>query len=387
MIEVNRILELTLFKKFQLLAGKEYLSNEVTTVVILEYESSKIEFSGYGNGYFVLASYFFAATEPDFVNNSLKLLIKRHVSGIAIKMSVDDKLPEDLIMLAEIEHVPLLVFHEEFMEDLIISINESMKTRAQYIIHEEKLSKLLKEDLDEDEVRKIALEINPDFKNQIISAYFISKDKSSNLKVHTVLDKIMYHSTSMGNKAPWTFIKKEHDIILVCSFEKNELKDYNFFAYIQNLMSDYGFSTENFIIGYDSKPLDLERIKESVIKAEIAAKTCQVINETSLSFKNAGVYKYLFSLLKSEIISKSLKERMTVLEEYDKVHDAQLIKTLTSFIKNNRDFNKTGIECFQHTNTIRYRIKKAMELLGSDQDTVDDEIAIMIRCYNLQEKK
>ncbi len=142
----------------------------------------------------------------------------------------------------------------------------------------------------------------------------------------------------------------------------------------------------SFIIGYDSKPLDLERIKESVIKAEIAAKTCQVINETSLSFKNAGVYKYLFSLLKSEIISKSLKERMTVLEEYDKVHDAQLIKTLTSFIKNNRDFNKTGIECFQHTNTIRYRIKKAMELLGSDQDTVDDEIAIMIRCYNLQKK-
>ena len=91
----------TLFKKFNIITGKEYLTNTVTTAVILEYESSRIQFAGYCYGYFVLASYFFASTNPELVNNSLKRLIQKHVSGIAIKIMPDEHLPQELIQLAK----------------------------------------------------------------------------------------------------------------------------------------------------------------------------------------------------------------------------------------------------------------------------------------------
>ena len=143
MITVNEILNLTLFKKFKVLTGKEYLTNTVTTAVILEYESSRIQYAGYCYGYFVLVSYFFAATNPELVNGSIRNLIQKHVSGIAIKLLPEERIPEDIIQLAKENHVPLLTFYDEFMEDLIININESMKTRAQYIVHEEKLNLIL----------------------------------------------------------------------------------------------------------------------------------------------------------------------------------------------------------------------------------------------------
>ena len=46
MITVNEILNLTLFKKFKILCGKDFLSNTVNTAVILEYESSRIHYAG-----------------------------------------------------------------------------------------------------------------------------------------------------------------------------------------------------------------------------------------------------------------------------------------------------------------------------------------------------
>ncbi|MCQ2611876.1 MAG: PucR family transcriptional regulator ligand-binding domain-containing protein [Treponema sp.] len=388
MIAVDDILNLTLFKNFKLLAAKDYISNNVTTVVILEYESSKIEFSGYGNGYFVLASYFFASTAPDFVNNSLKLLIKRHVSGIAIKMSQDQQLPDDLIRLAEHEHVPIMCFHDEFMEDLIININESMKTRAQYIIQEEKLNRILEENMSGDGIRKIALEINPYFKNQIIVANLISREKSSNLKVHTFFDKLMYHITKKDEKMEsWTFIKNGHDIILVCSFNAEDADSIEPISMINEILRNNDFDPESFYIGFSSDPVDIVDLKKSVIKAKLAGKVCQIEDNATYSYKETGVYKFIIPLIQNEIICDEIKNEFSALEEYDNAHDAQLIRTLTSFVKNNRDFNATGNDCYQHTNTIRYRIKKAMEILNYKEDSMNDEVAILIRCYKLLNSK
>ena len=130
MITVNEILNLTLFKKFKILCGKDFLSNTVNTAVILEYESSRIHYAGYCYGYFVLVSYFFASTNPELVNGSIRNLIQKHVSGIALKLLPEERLPDDIIQLALENHVPILTFYDEFMEDLIININESMKTRS-----------------------------------------------------------------------------------------------------------------------------------------------------------------------------------------------------------------------------------------------------------------
>lgn len=383
MITVNEILNLTLFKKFNIITGKEYLTNTVTTAVILEYESSRIQFAGYCYGYFVLASYFFASTNPELVNNSLKRLIQKHVSGIAIKIMPDEHLPQELIQLAKEEHVPLFTFYDEFMEDLIININESMKTRAHYIIHEEKLNLIMKEKTDTDEIRRIALEINPDFKNKVICASLVSKTQASNLQIHTYFDKLMYHSSQIEKNSSWTFIKNGYNIILLCTFTPEEADEVHALVYIKSVLHQSGFSEDGFYIGYSAEPVDLGCLKESVAKAKIAAQVCQFQNAPALSYTYVGVYKYVITLIQNDIMRQEIKNKIAILEEYDKQHEANLIRTLTSYVKNNGDFALTSKECFQHTNTIRYRIKKAGELLDLEESTASEEISMLIRCYHL----
>lgn len=387
MITVNEILNLTLFKNFKVLTGKEYLSNTVTTAVILEYESSRINYAGYCYGYFVLVSYFFASTNPELVNGSLRNLIQKHVSGIALKILPNEQLPPDIVRLAEDNHVPILTFYDEFMEDLIICINESMKTRAQYIIHEEKLNMIMNEKKDADEVARIAHEINPEFKKKVISASLISREPSTNLQVHTYFDNLMYHSAKMAQASPYTFIKSGYNVILVCSFSEKEVEELHALAYIKDVLSKNGFVPDSFFIGYDAQPVELGDLKESVYKAKIAAGICQLKNEDSLSYTYVGVYKYAVALIQNEIMRKEILNKISILEDYDKKHEANLIKTLNSFVKNNGDYISTSRECFQHTNTIRYRVKKAGQLLDLEESTATEEITILMRCCHLLKAK
>lgn len=387
MITVNEILNLTLFKNFKILTGKEYLSNTVTTAVILEYESSRINYAGYCYGYFVLVSYFFASTNPELVNGSLRNLIQKHVSGIALKILPNEQLPPDIVRLAEDNHVPILTFYDEFMEDLIICINESMKTRAQYIIHEEKLNMIMNEKKDADEVVRIAHEINPEFKKKVISANLISREPSTNLQVHTYFDNLMYHSAKMAQASPYTFIKSGYNVILVCSFSEKEAEELHALAYIKDVLSKNGFVPDSFFIGYDAQPVELGDLKESVYKAKIAAEICQLKNEDTLSYTYVGVYKYAVALIQNEIMRREILNKISILEDYDKKHEANLIKTLNSFVKNNGDYISTSRECFQHTNTIRYRVKKAGQLLDLEESTATEEITILMRCCHLLKAK
>ncbi len=387
MITVNEILNLTLFKKFNVLTGKDYLSNTVTTAVILEYESSRINYAGYCYGYFVLVSYFFASTNPELVHGTLKNLIEKHVSGIALKILPEEHLPEDIIKLAKENHVPILTFYDEFMEDLIININESMKTRAQYIIHEEKMNLILTEKKSPSEVERIALEINPDFKKKIISALLISKEPATNLQVHTYFDSLMYHRAKTDVSNSWTFIKSGYDVVLVCSFNEEELKGLHALAYIKEILTLNGFKPEQFYIGYAAEPIDLGQMKESIKKSQDAANVCKFHNLETLSYKYVGIYKYAISIVQDEILCSEIKNKISILEEYDKKHESNLIKTLISFVNNNGDYAATSEECFQHTNTIRYRIKKAEQLLDLEESTSEEEIRMIVRCYHLLNQK
>lgn len=387
MITINEILNLTLFKNFKILTGKEYLLNTVTTAVILEYESSRINYAGYCYGYFVLVSYFFASTNPDLVNGSLRNLIQKHVSGIALKILPNEQLPLDIVRLAEENHVPILTFYDEFMEDLIICINESMKTRAQYIIHEEKLNMIMNEKKDADEVVRIAREINPEFKKKIISATLISREPSTNLQVHTYFDNLMYHSAKMAKASSYTFIKSGYNVILVCSFSEKEAEELHALAYIKDVLSQNGFVPDSFFIGYDAQPAELCYLKESVYKSKIAAGICQFKKEDTLSYTYVGVYKYAVALIQNDIMRREILNKISILEDYDKKHEANLIKTLNSFVKNNGDYISTSKECFQHTNTIRYRVKKAGQLLDLEESTATEEITILMRCCHLLKAK
>jgi sugar diacid utilization regulator len=300
-----------------------------------------------------------------------------------LKIHPTEKLPADIVQLAIDNHVPILTFYDEFMEDLIININESMKTRAQYIINEEKLNLIINGALDQESIRQKAFEINGNFKTNAVTACMISKENATNLKIHTYFDNLMYRQFNNSDSYPYSFIKFGLDLVLICTFDDNELKTLSSYSYIKKILVDSGFHPGAFFIGICDTPVNLCRLNESLMKSRDAGVISRFNDVDALVYDDIGIYKYVMPLINNKIIKTDVMKKINILKEYDKIHESYLLKTLISHTYNNGDYKKTSDKCFQHINTIRYRIKKAEHLLSLEESTADQEIILLVRCYLL----
>lgn len=384
MIKINEILQLSLFKDFKQICGEDYLDNTVSLAVILEYESIKTGYVGFNYGDFVLASYFFAKTCPDIVNNALSIIIKRHVSGIAIKTDGEVKLPQSLIELAEEHHVPIFTFDGQYMEDLILSISESLNTKDQYIILEEKLNSILNGHMDAHTVKTTALEINRNFLPYIITANITSKDENDNVAIHSYFKKLMYRQFRNTEVCTYSFIKYKYGIVLICSFDKDSLpSNGTHCSYISSILNKVEFNPDGFNIGICDTPLPLSSLRSSVLKAIDANTVCRFLGADCKNYTSLGIYKYVMTLVNNRIIYDDIQSHIDILKEYDNTYASNLLDTLIVYIKHNGDIPKTAAEVFQHTNTVRYRIKKACSLLCLSSEHAYEELYLIINCYLL----
>lgn len=130
------------------------------------------------------------------------------------------------------------------------SINESMKTRAQYVIAEEKLNSIVNEKHKPSTVEKIALEINPHFHPSIITANITSRDMSNNLKIHTYFDKLMYRQYRDTKVHDYSFVKMGHGIMLICSYQEDNIPElFRICCIILDILVEAGFLPESYHIG------------------------------------------------------------------------------------------------------------------------------------------
>lgn len=380
MIQVKEILKLSLFKNFKILCGRQYLQNAVTAAVILEFESSRINYEGYDYGYFVLISYFFASTNPALVNNSIRTLIEKHVSGIALKIAPEETLPEDIVKLALRNHVPIVTFYEEFMEDLIVCINESMRTRAQYIINEERLNRIMTGNCPPEEVRQIALDINPAFSDTVISASMIPKGETSNLLIHTYFDRLMYRKYQITGAKPYAFVKSHLGMFFIGSIEE-KTRAGNVEDYVMDILEKNQFRPEQFYIGISDEPFSLSDLHISVVKARNANVIGKYLELSLMKYSHMGIYQYIMAIVNDHMLYSDIEKKIAVLEEYDKEHNSGFLETLISYVNHNCDYGKTAEDCYQHANTIRYRIKKAASMLEIEQEQPEEELMLLIRSY------
>lgn len=386
MIKVNEILQLSLFKDFKQICGEDYLDNKVSLAVILEYESIKTGYVGFNYGDFVLASYFFAKTCPDIVNNALSIIIKRHVSGIAIKMEDNDKIPSGLIALAEEYHVPIFTFNGQYMEDLILSISESLNTKDQYIILEEKLNSIINGSTDAHTVKAAALEINHNFLPYIITANITPKDENDNVAIHSYFKKLMYRQFRNTAVCTYSFVKYKYGIVLICSFDNENIPaNGTHCGYISSILNSVEFNPDGFNIGICDTPLPLSSLGSSVLKAIDANTVCRFLKADCKNYTSIGIYKYIMTLINNPIIYADIEAHVNILKEYDNTFASNLLDTLIVYIKNNGDISKTATAIFQHTNTVRYRIKKASSLLCLSSEHAYEEMYLIINCYLLNQ--
>lgn len=163
MLYLNELLELPIFNHFCIIAGQKGLHREIRNVDILEYEWYNKNFNVFNKDDFVLTSLFFAKDEPQIIYESFKKLIKREVSAIAIKTVFYTELPPEVIKLADTYDIPLFLFADAYMEDIIVNFNDLLKTKQQFLFLEEKITELIAPQKDLYNIENAAREINNSF--------------------------------------------------------------------------------------------------------------------------------------------------------------------------------------------------------------------------------
>lgn len=75
-----------------------------------------------------------------------------------------------------------------------------------------------------------------------------------------------------------------------------------------------------------------------------------------------------------------VREKLGGLEQYDREHDAHLMKTLEVLIANNGSRKLAAEALFLHRNTMSYRVRKIEEVLGCDLEDMDELKQLQFAC-------
>lgn len=110
---------------------------------------------------------------------------------------------------------------------------------------------------------------------------------------------------------------------------------------------------------------ELELISKSFLSSLEALRFATEQKQDGMLFDDLGIYRLFFSLPDKTIL-KSYYSCLEPLLEYDRVHNGELMKTLSIYLNCNRSVKEVADKLFCHRNTINYRINLIKDLLARD---------------------
>ncbi len=384
MIKVLDIINKSVMTNYEVASGENYLQNEVSSVVILEYESIANKCAGFHPGQFVLASYFLANESGDIINQALSHLIRQRVAAVAIKISVEFPLPDYLLELASEYQVPIIRFDDVWIEDLLININDILSSETG-VIYEEKIlrSAVLPQEphntFNLEALRQIWPDITPE--SQLLVAYISSTDKSFNVLRSIETLSLILHRQSDNND--FHFFKFGNDMLLMHLTDSpaDATNKNHFIMRMEQLLRYAKLSPAHFHIGIFDMELAISQLAVAIQKAKEMNIVSRLQQKNTILYSTETDYKYIFTLYNDPVHFNAAKEKIHTLRKFDESNHTSLLPTLTLLTQNDGNYQKTADQLFSHINTIRYRQKKAVEIINLSSATASDELDMLIKMH------
>lgn len=380
MIFIQELLELTMFQDFELVAGADGINREMESIVILEHESYRNIYDDFDEKDFVLSSLFFAKDDPDLIEEAVENLMKREVAGIAIKTVFFTELPERVIQLANQKKIPIFLFHNAYMEDLIISANELLKSKLQYLVLEERVTRLLEHAPTEKENSMTSYEINPYFGKHLVAAYIRPKWRDGKKTLEMNFGRLIYKHFQLKGIQDYAFVKYRDGMFVVFSLET---RSENVQQHLLQILKRIDLRPNQYDIGLATKYQPKEHLSVLLEQALFANRICQMKQEEIVEFSKLGSYQFITPLLETPALREGYEEKIELLKKYDEEHTSDILETLEIFVENNGEIAKTAETLYQHPNTVRYRLKKAGSLLECEEKDFFVYVTILMRIYQL----
>ncbi|SHJ24254.1 PucR C-terminal helix-turn-helix domain-containing protein [Clostridium cavendishii DSM 21758] len=375
-ITVTEALELEILNGFNVIAGKGGLSKPITNVAVWDYETGDLIKKNFRQGDFALSTLVAIKDNINELYQSVEKMIEIGITCLAIKNIYFDYIPDDVIKLANKSDFPIMLFENTFTEDVIVHVNKAIVKKQEHENLALQINKILYDNLNDISIKKIALNINSNFKEKNIIAFCKKKKK----KKLTVLEKRFHYEE---NDPFSKVIPYKDGYLVINTFEEISNKDID--SFILRRMEWLGFSKKDYVIGISSLHESLTKLNNSIQECLYAYKYSITYNKDVSFFLKMGINKLFIPILDNPWVIKYYNEMIEPLIKYDENNETELLKTAIKYIENNGDIKATAEELFQHGNTVRYRIDKINKIIKEhcQSEHFYEELAVAVRIYTL----
>ncbi len=374
------ILELDLLKNAILLAGKNSIDRIVVDVTVAEVP----DISNWVKPNTLYLSTLFNFQEPETQKELVISLARAGAAGLIIKTKrFLNETPEALIETAEKLSFPVIEIEPQIKwSELIRIILERIIQAEKELSEEKRLMNVILERRDElDEIsttiKKSGIDISAGLRAAVVLLDFNEMQSLPDADAYAARLKSFFRRLKIRNltsiyedRIVAIFNDKDLEKFVAAFSRSNETLD--------TLKASYPFIAIGILAG------SIKELKKSLKTAQAAGKIAKKLRlrQPLIIYDSIRHYDLILNNIDEQSANELIDSTLAGLIDYDNKHNSELLDTLIAFFENNRNKVKTAESLHIHLNTLKYRLKKIQELLGSDID--DSETAFKLEfCLRL----
>ena len=352
------------FSDFRLITNRSGLNNRIRNANILDWESGEALDETFSPGDFVVTSLAPYRDAPEIADLIVEALIEKNIAALAIKDIYFSNVPEYISELADKRRIPIFMFTEASTADVIHALKSEMSFFEINQSTTRRMREILYQTIDEADIDILAREINPFFTNNLICAFGIPFDfESKEMILEQMATDYQNHlnAISVDPEVSYSILFFSVGICIIYTDQrsKRDLREG-----LRSLVEQFAVDLEDFAIGFSDQMRRLSDIGLAAKQAIYASADAYMNHMDLQNYSDMGITRVLCPLRGDYWMRSYYEDMLDRISDYDEKHDAHLFETIKDYIHSDGDINAAAEISFQHPNTIRYRIKKAQEILG-----------------------
>lgn len=373
--------------RLRIIAGKAGMDTVVSWVHMLEDETIVSRFHGEE----LAITTAMKAAKSGWLLKLVKKMAADACAGIIINTGMYlESIPDEVANWCEVHNFPLLEMPWE------ISITELIQAYCMRIIDQKQFEKkigsafreVIQGHITEENIRQVLGErydLEGTFQVFCIS---VKKTMEEELDYNRAVIKLenlfgLWKGNDKINTS-YGLIRMEDSLVLIL----NNRNDKQYAGLPKLIIQSFSFfaKEKNFHLGIGPFIKHINNLPVGYKRARTAMKMSIGTGKEIINFQDMGFYKILYSLEDTGVLISYANELLGTLEAYDKEHKSEYVKTLRSYIKNDRSLIRVAEETFTHRNTVNYRIQNIKRILGCELSSTDEifpyQVAFYIRDMN-----
>ncbi len=380
MTRVFEALPLEPFQEFVLQAGESGLLNEISNVTILDYETDSRDYSAFRPGDFILSSLYFAKDDESLILEAFRALIKRGISGFAVKTVYYFTIPDKLRELADAAGVPVFTFHTTSMEDIIIAVSQLNREKDLQAVHAGLVRQLVRSPLEDNEMSALAAKLDDHMKPWCMALYATLREPGLPLPSHQAARRVPMEENGLH----YTMLIYQGGLLLLLTAQQLPDEEQSRALLLQKLDA-LRLPPAACRIGFGQPCLTRRQLDAGISQSLQANLLCRLWQRDALIWAELGAWRFLLPLLEAPGIKAECRRQMADLQSYDAAHGTALLDTLIAYVRAQGDVNAAAEKLYQHPNTVRYRVKKVRQLWGDSKD-FDQQAFLCVQIYQLSQE-